>query len=232
MFNRTMHRWLEPSEWAWDHLEETAKSEFENLEVKREAIGEENACAVRSFSVACNVDYLESFELLQRFGRIPKNGTNTFQVVLPAIESLGLKVEILKNIKGRTIRTFAACNKSGRFVVVTREHSVGIVNGNVIDWAEKSLLRILYVFKLQLPEWFEELERKVPTGFKLRLSVLAGLACLYCGEDKVFEGCPEALTTWLEKDYTQLSAEANFIGSELEILKAWFETYCPLRKCT
>jgi hypothetical protein len=238
MFDRTAHKWLESGEWAWEHLEETAKSEFQKLEIQRSEYAELKDCGIKALAASCSLPYIEAKFLLERFGRLPKNPTEIFKTLVPAVESLGLKIEPLKNAKGRTVRTFAECNPRGRFVVVTKEHGLGVVNGRVIDWTEKRLFRILYVFQVTLPPWFEALEQKVKAaGFKLSLSSLPGLVSVWMQadkagkEEKVFEGCPEALSDWLEKDYAQLAAESGLIvQGEEEILQGWFAEFCPIVK--
>lgn len=103
-------------------------------------------CGVRALAVACDTTYEEADTALLMAGRKPRGKTYNNQLITAA-KSLGVKLTFTNTSKGATVLNVAKELPSGRWIVHTAGHYIGVVDGVAIDWAEGTRRRIKYAFK-------------------------------------------------------------------------------------
>lgn len=112
-------------------------------------LGEHNDCAVRAVTVVSGLPYAEVHAMFKQLGR--KKGHGTYRnVTYKAISKLGFNtVDVTKSFKSRTICTLERelpC--TGRYLVWTRGHMLGVKQGKVIDYTSGRRHRVLRVEKV------------------------------------------------------------------------------------
>lgn len=110
-------------------------------------IREKDDCGVIMVAAVGEVPYHTAARILRGQGRIDGDGVTDRQWKA-ALEILGCRLRRIKQT-GRTIRTVArSLPLTGRYVLVTTDHVVGLVNGELVDDVEKwgDLLRVSHVF--------------------------------------------------------------------------------------
>ena len=113
------------------------------LAAKSKSMGEKNDCAVKAVAIVCNASYEEAHATLKRLGRRDGKGT-PMDVIMAAVKALGCHVNYGDkrdhrgvNCGRRTInRLRLPQGGKGRWLVLTRNHILAVVDGKVMDWTE------------------------------------------------------------------------------------------------
>lgn len=103
-------------------------------------------CGVRALAVVCGCDYKEAYDALAATGRKPR-GKTWDRMLIKAAKSLGFKLKFTNTSKGATVLNVAKELPSGRWLIKTAGHYIGVVDGIAIDWAEGTRKRIKYAFR-------------------------------------------------------------------------------------
>jgi hypothetical protein len=113
------------------------------LAAKSKSFKEENDCAVKAVAIVCNATYEEAHATLKRLGRRDGRGT-PMDVIMAAVKALGCHVTYNGkhdhrgvNCGRRTINSLRLPEGGkGRWLVLTRNHILAVVDGKVMDWTE------------------------------------------------------------------------------------------------
>lgn len=108
-------------------------------------------CAVRAIANAMRIDYQDAFDLLEKHGRKPGQGTSaktiydslmTFPNVTifgafgsaakANIRWIGEKEENVKLYTGITVKRFARSVRSGTYILLTTQHALVVRDGEII----------------------------------------------------------------------------------------------------
>jgi hypothetical protein len=120
---------------------------LDQLMSAREALGERNDCAVRAITAVTGADYFSVWIRFGKAGRVPCRGDyGQWKTVL---RQLGFKRRLTKKFKSRTVRTL--CRElppTGRFLVKTRGHILGVVDREAIDWTRGRCHRVIHVWEV------------------------------------------------------------------------------------
>ena len=103
-------------------------------------------CGVRALAIVCACTYEESYAALALAGRKPK-GKTWDRMLIKAAKALGYRLIFTNTTKGATVLNVARELPSGRWIVHTAGHYLGVVDGIAIDWANGTRKRIKYAFK-------------------------------------------------------------------------------------
>jgi hypothetical protein len=119
----------------YDELIESSKSK-----------GETRDCAVRAVSVAARVSYDKAHEILAAKGRRRRKGTPV-DITRVAMESLGFNLtEVTGRFQAKTIRTLKReIPSEGTFLVRTSGHILCVQDGEVHDWTNGRVHKILTI---------------------------------------------------------------------------------------
>lgn len=112
-------------------------------EAKVLAKSEKKDCAVRALSVLIGGDYMAAHKALKNAGRKEKSGSKTHEIKKAAKE-LGLELDEMSydeltdpEPRGYdephyyTIKTFAKYHPRGKYLLITTDHAMGLINGEV-----------------------------------------------------------------------------------------------------
>ncbi len=110
---------------------------------------EDNDCGVRALAVACAAPYDKAHRALQELGRIAGQACVVSQMIGAAVHLKRRMVRV--EHKAKTLRTVERelADTSGGFILTTADHAVGIWNGELIDHARGSLMRVGAVYRIE-----------------------------------------------------------------------------------
>ena len=107
-------------------------------------------CSIIMVAALAGVDYDVAARVLRQCGKSDGDGATDGQWKL-AMVYLGCRIHRVRCIR-RTIRTVTrALPKTGKYIIVTTDHVVAFINGELIDdtkWGD--LLRVTSVYKVDL----------------------------------------------------------------------------------
>ena len=120
---------------------------FHQISKDSVSLNENKDCAVRAVTAVSNLPYPYVHKVFEECGRMPRKGT-PMGVTKAVLQKLNIIVEEVKP-KAKTVRTLGyILPEKGRFLVRTRNHILGCVNGEVIDWTDGRLHRVREMYKI------------------------------------------------------------------------------------
>ena len=110
---------------------------------------EDNDCGVRALAVACAAPYDKAHAALQEAGRIAGHSCCMPQMLDAARRLRCLMVAT--TCKAKTLLTVERelAKTHGGFIVTTRDHAVGVWNGELIDQDRGSLSRVDGIYRIE-----------------------------------------------------------------------------------
>ena len=119
---------------------------FKKAQIYSNQMLEDNDCAVKSVSIACDVPYRVAHKALKKYGRQARRGSR-LPMIYASCEVLGFKMEKVAHI-AKTVGQLPRDKntQNGFYMVHVSGHILAIVNGKVEDWSEGSrrVVRGLY----------------------------------------------------------------------------------------
>ena len=114
---------------------------------------EDNDCGVRALAVACAAPYVESHAAFKQLGRVDAMPVSPYLMKMAAYW-LGYKLQDYPRPAGCTLESCGRylADAVGGYVILTRDHAVGMWNGEIIDWARDSKQRVTQIFKARRME--------------------------------------------------------------------------------
>ena len=117
---------------------------------------ENKDCGVIAAALACRVPYEVAHAALKAHGRPDRKGTYVDKNLIPAVQSLGLKVtQVTQYLKpnGSHYTPITVVDKLSRgyYICVTVDHLFAVVNGQVLDWVAGKKNRIIRIYQVTKP---------------------------------------------------------------------------------
>lgn len=114
-----------------------------------------NDCAVRAVSALTDLPMAEAYKALEEQGRKHKQPTYT-HMTRGALHHLGFSVQnvliTMQNVEKRhgrmTVRGLPEFFSTGRYLVISQGHAMGMVSGTIKDWAADSKRPITKLYKI------------------------------------------------------------------------------------
>ena len=120
---------------------------FDQIREDSLSLNENKDCAVRAITAISNLPYSYVHRVFYECGRRRRCST-PFYVTEAVLRRLNIWADRIKT-DAKTIRSLkGTLPKKGRFLVRTRGHILGCVNGEVIDWTDGRLHRIREIYKI------------------------------------------------------------------------------------
>ena len=110
---------------------------------------EDNDCGVRALAVSCAAPYDKAQQALAEAGRLPGHSCTIAQMIDAAVR---LRCSMVRTTcKAKTLLTVERelAKTHGGFIVTTRDHAVGLWNGELIDQDRGSLSRVDGIFRVE-----------------------------------------------------------------------------------
>lgn len=123
---------------------------WDKYETEREALNENNDCAVRAVASATGKSYKETHTMFRSFGRRNRKGS-TLKMIGNSLTKLHTK-EVEINSPNCTVNQFLKHSKKGTYVLIVRRHAFALIDGVVYgNWeidADSVRKRVKHVFYL------------------------------------------------------------------------------------
>ena len=129
------------------------------LAEKSEKFNEDRDCSVKAVAIVCNASYEEAHAALKKAGRKNRKGAN-MPMIVAAIRSLGAYIEFegleadkhkgTNQRKCPVSRIASRLPKKGRFLALTCNHIVAVVDGEVLDWTEGRRHQVKFTWEVSL----------------------------------------------------------------------------------
>jgi hypothetical protein len=97
---------------------------------------ENGTCALLAAAIATNSDFDKVHKVYADLGRKDRRGVDT-SMILDAIDKLGFNGELINNSNNFTVKT-APKRINGNVIMITRNHAISMVDGEVNDWTKDS----------------------------------------------------------------------------------------------
>lgn len=109
---------------------------------------EASDCSVRALAVACAAPYARAHQAMQNVGRLDGGLANGHMMMSAALQLGCQMVEI--PLRSKTLRTAERTLRhiKGGHILVTRNHAVGVWDGELIDHARGTLARVKHAFRI------------------------------------------------------------------------------------
>lgn len=125
-----------------------------NINTNRTHQRENNDCVVRAMTIGLQVDYDKAHLFVKNtWNRVNGKGTRYFHRIMADFIATnssihGCKFELLETHRGKTLGTFLKYNPTGRYILITRSHAIGVNDGLISDNYVKKGYRIEAVYKV------------------------------------------------------------------------------------
>lgn len=131
------------------NLSDKAKTEWDSMCEHAKALKETNDCTVKAISAVTGVHYVDVHAMLAKHGRPHRKGAKK-HTQYNALRDLGFVLEDVK-VRSKTIRTLGREFKyrPGNYLVWTRGHVLAIKDGEVLDWTNGRLHRVIKVVRVK-----------------------------------------------------------------------------------
>lgn len=126
-------------------LSETAQSQWTGMCEAAKLLHETKDCAVKAVTAVTGVHYMDVHSLMAACGRRHRKGTPN-HITRAVLDRLGFVTEEVK-AWSKTVRTLGRefKGRSGTYLVWTSRHILAIKDGEVLDWTNGRLHRVLKV---------------------------------------------------------------------------------------
>jgi len=133
---------------------------YRGMDNKMEELNDHNACGVIAVAIAFDLEYREAFDEFEIVGRRKRYGVTAFQIELVAsrlASRIGVTVKSVKHIDKLkevmgvtpTINNITrVLPKSGKYLIMTRNHVVACKGGRVHDWSEGRKLQVTQILEI------------------------------------------------------------------------------------
>ena len=130
-------------------MSETARAEWSGLCEASKLLKETKDCAVKAVTIVTGVHYVDVHSLMASYGRKPRKGTFN-GITRNVLKHLGFKTEKVE-CRSKTVRTLQREFKyrPGTYLVWTSGHILAIKDGEVLDWTNGRLHRIISVERVK-----------------------------------------------------------------------------------
>ncbi len=135
---------------------------YRGLDNKMNKLNDKNACGVIATAIAFNITYEEAFDEFEFVGRRKGYGVTSFQIEMVANRLAHRMSGTVKSVKhmdklGEVMGVTPTINnitrilpKSGKYLIITRDHVVACKGGRVHDWSEGRKLQIKQIIEVEV----------------------------------------------------------------------------------
>jgi len=115
----------------------------------REQYNDTNFCYPLAACIVSGVSAGKARAAFERAGREHRKGT-PIDVGMAALKSLGLEWESVPELVGLQVRSALKQMPEGKYIIISRTHAMGVIDGKLDDWTEESGRRkILFAYRFK-----------------------------------------------------------------------------------
>ncbi len=135
---------------------------YRGMDNRMDEMGDKNACGVIAMAITFGITYQQAFDEFEFVGRKKRHGVTSFQIELVASRlayQMGGTVKSVKHMDKLkvvmgvtpTINNITRIlPKSGKYLVITRDHVVACKGGRMHDWSEGRKLQVKQILEVEL----------------------------------------------------------------------------------
>lgn len=130
-------------------LSDKAKADWDRMCEHSKLLKEANDCTVKAITAVTGVHYVDVHALLAKHGRPHRRGAQK-HTQYRTLKDLGFVYRNVKLKDCKTVRTLGRRFRGvkGTFLAWTRGHVLAIVDGEVLDWTNGRLHRIINIVEV------------------------------------------------------------------------------------
>ena len=115
----------------------------------QEQYNDRNFCFPLAACIVSGVSAGKARAAFERAGREHRKGT-PLDVGMAALQSLGLEWESAPELEGLQVRSALKQIPEGKYILISRTHAMGVLDGKVDDWTDESGRRkILFAYRFK-----------------------------------------------------------------------------------
>lgn len=129
-------------------LSDKAKADWDRMCEHSKLLKETNDCTVKAITAVTGVHYVDVHALMAKNGR-PYRKCSNKQAQYDTLKDLGFKIDFIP-FNSKTVRTLGRefRYRPGRYLAWTKGHVLAIVDGEVLDWTNGRMHRVISVARV------------------------------------------------------------------------------------